>query len=128
MGTAKATAVAEAIEDVEARMVEHTIPFRLRALGPKDWSDLIAAHPPRPDTDEQTFGERVFNTETYPPALIAACCFDPAMTVDQVRELFEVLNEGQRNALFNGAWRANMGIDVPFSPAASAMLRSSEPK
>lgn len=112
-------AIAQQIVDLETRMTEATKTFKVRALGHKAWSDLLASHPPEdPDVS-------AFNLKTFPPALIAACSLDPIMSDDQVTELFEVLNLGQRNLLFGAAWRANQGVDIPFSQAASETLQSS---
>jgi hypothetical protein len=121
-------AIAEEIERVreEMRANEHT--FTFRALPSKAWSDIRAAHAPREGQRE------VVNLETFPPALVAATCValdgkPTEVTVEQVHALFDVLNEGQRDELFNAAWEANTGrVSVPFSAVASVVLQSSEPK
>lgn len=98
----------------EARAAEE--PFTLRYIGDKAYSDLIAAHPA--DNDNE-----LFNTETFPRALIAASCIDPIMTHEQVTELFEVINEGEIKKLFDAAWDVHHSADtIPFSLAASALL------
>ncbi len=115
----KGYAIAQQITELEARSEAAKVTFVLRALGHKAWSDLLAAHPPE-DPEVSTF-----NLLTFPPALIAACSLDPIMSEEQVStELFEVLNWGQRNLLFNTAFAANTGVDVPFSLAASATLQT----
>lgn len=92
--------------------------FRLRALGDREWSDLIAAHP-SPDAD------KMWDPETFGPALISACAVDPAMTPDQVRELFEVCNGAQRDDLWRGAYEVNTeATSIPFSLADSGILAS----
>lgn len=112
------TALQRRLEDIRAQMVDHTFTFRFRALPAKAWSDLRAAH--RPDDPAQG----VFDQETFPKALIVSCAIDPEMTDAQVGELFEVLNEGQRDALFGAAWEANQDGSIPFSLAASELSRS----
>jgi hypothetical protein len=120
-GGGEARQVSERIRAVEAEMDAAKAPFRFRALDPDAWKALTDAHPPR---EEQ--GERQFNADTFPPALIAACCVDPVMTPAQVGELFRMLSHGQRGELFDCAWETNVGrADVPFSVLASALTRGS---
>lgn len=98
----------------EAREAEE--PFTFRYIGDRAYSDLMAAHPA--DNDNEAF-----NSETFPRALVAASCVEPAMTEDDVTELFEVINEGEIKKLFDAAWEVHNAADViPFSLAASALL------
>ncbi len=113
--------IAARMEALRQEMKAATFPFRFRALGGRAWSDLLAVHPPRHERER-------FNADTLPSALISACSVEPAMTIPEVEKLFEVLNQGQRDALFSAAWDANHDGTVPFSLAASAILRSSEQK
>lgn len=114
--------IAREMEGVREQMRKHSFVFTMRAISAKQWSDLMAAHPGRPEIAES------FNQLTFPSALIAVCCVDPVMSVEQVDALFERLNEGQRNLLFSSAWVANHGGDVPFSRAASELLGGSGQK
>jgi len=89
-----------------------------RALGDREWSDLHAAHPAKEKG-------QAWDPETFAPALISACSVDPVMTVEQVRELFELLNAGQRDVLWQGAYDANVeATGIPFSLNASGILDS----
>ncbi|MFE7509754.1 hypothetical protein ACFU8I_00710 [Streptomyces sp. NPDC057540] len=98
----------------EARAAE--VPFTVRYIGDRAYSDLLAAHP----SDDEN---ELFKLETFTPALIAAACADPVMTLEQVKELFEVINEGEIKKLFEAAWDVHHASDVvPFSLAASALL------
>ena len=110
--------VERAMTEVRSAMAEHSFTFRFRALGAKAWSDLRAAHPGRDGKSE------AWNVETFPPALIVACCVDPQLDAAGVERLFEVLNQGQRDLLFQAAWDANQGSDVPFWRAASEQTPS----
>jgi hypothetical protein len=114
--------IARQIEAARQRMREAEVEFRFRAIGHKAWSDLVAEHP-------SGNAEQRWNTDTFPPALIAAACIDPVMTPEQVGELLEVLNEGQADELFNAAYEVNAEpTQVPFSLAASAILASTAEK
>lgn len=116
------------IEKITAEMRAHEHTFTFRGLAHKAWSDLTAAHKPRDGRNEQV------NLETFPAACIAASLIrvdDDEVTTDvaDVETLFDVLNEGQIDQLFNAAWEANTGgRSVPFSALASAIQRSTEPK
>jgi hypothetical protein len=110
--------IARKLQSARERMRAEEAEFRFRALGDGPWSDLLAAHPPQNK-------EEAFDSSTFPPALIAACCIDPVMTAEQVTELFAVLNQGQIKELFDAAWDANNeATSIPFSLRASAILAS----
>lgn len=117
-----ARALAEQIEATREEMQQHEHVFRFRAQSAKAWSDLLAKHPPRKGRDE------AFNPETFGVACVAACAVDPEMTEEQAGKLADVLNQGQWDDLTSAAWTANVrSVDIPFSLAASAILRSTEP-
>lgn len=108
-------AIAEKIAAARKRLKASEAEFRFRALPDDQWSDLLAAHPGKED--------QLFDPGTFPRALIAACCVDPVMTAEQVDRLFGVLNQAQRNEVFDGAYGVNTeGTSVPFSVTASAIL------
>lgn len=111
--------LAEQLAAVNKQIKTASVDFRFRYIGDKAYSDLLAEHPS--DNDNEAF-----NSETFPRALIAACCIDPVMSVDQVGELFETLSQGDIKELFDAAWdccNARAGA-VPFSLAVSALLVS----
>lgn len=114
--------LAEAITALEAEMAESTETFTFRALGQRKYRALVDAHP-------DPKGDGQWNAETFPQALIAACAIEPEMDVVDVERLFDVLNAGQVETLFMGAYMVNEGpTRVPFSKAASDALRASAPK
>lgn len=109
-------ALAAELDKVHAAMRTSEVTFRFQALGRAAYSDLLAAHAPRPGVADDS----VWNGDTFPDALIAACCIEPVMTLEQVGALNEVLNQRQRNGLFNTAWFAQMGeTKVPTLRVAS---------
>lgn len=119
-------AIAEQITALEREMAEQLHVFRFRALPRSKFRKLRGAHPAREDAVPP---EGMFNGDTFPPALVAACCIDPEFTdVSQVEELYDVLGQGGYDALFTGAWQANMGVsDVPKSALASMTIRTTAP-
>jgi hypothetical protein len=124
-GSSKATAAAaKRVQQLEAEMAEHTVHLKLRALTHRAWSDLLAKHPPRPDTDDTTW-----NSETFGVALLAACAVDPVMTEDQAGTLVDRLTLGQWNDLVLVLYNINTDrVDVPKSRRASVLLQSSPKK
>lgn len=90
-------------------------PFKLRYIGDKAYSDLMAANPAKEDS-------QAFDSDAFPRALIAACCVDPVMTEEQVAALFEKINQGEVKKLFDAAWDVHNSSEmVPFSLLASAL-------
>lgn len=112
-GRSAAQKLAAARDLMRAAEVE----FRFRYIGDRAYHDLLAKHP-------SSDPAHVFDSDTFPTALIAASCIDPVMTEKQVAELFESINEGQIKKLFDAAWEAHNGAPeaVPFSLAVSALL------
>lgn len=120
-------ATAEQITAIEREMAEQLHTFRFRALPQSKFRELQRAHPARDDAAPR---EALFNADTFPSALIAACCVDPEFpSVAKVQELFDRLGQGAFDTAFSAAWLANTGGgDVPKSVLASATIRSSAPK
>ncbi|WP_327378015.1 hypothetical protein OG393_31055 [Streptomyces sp. NBC_01216] len=110
--------LAERISAAREQMRAAEVSFTFRALGRLEWSDLVAQHP------GQTADE-AWDSKTLPLALVSACAIDPVMTPEQVDDLFETLNEAQRQQLIEAAWQVNgEGTSIPFSLHASAILAS----
>lgn len=109
-------AIAEQMRELREQIRAAERPFTLRYIGDKAYSDLMAVHPAENDNE-------AFNSETFPRALVAASCVDPAMNEEQAAQLFEKINEGEIKKLFDAAWDVHNSSDIiPFSLAASAFL------
>ncbi|MFF7610748.1 hypothetical protein [Streptomyces lavendulae] len=110
-------AISQRIAELREQIRGSEVPFLLRYIGDEAYSSLLAAHP------SQNPREEAFDSVTFPRALIAACTVDPAMNEDEVKALFEILNQGEIKKLFDAAWDVhNASGLVPFSLAASALL------
>ncbi|MFJ8603388.1 hypothetical protein ACIREM_32720 [Streptomyces shenzhenensis] len=108
--------IAEQLKSLREQARAAEVPFTLRYIGDRAYSDLLAAHPGAEDG-------QLFHPTTFPRALIVAACVDPVMTEDQAAELFEKLNQGEIDKLANTAWDVHTSADIaPFSLAASALL------
>jgi hypothetical protein len=125
--------LAERIEALRAEMsaddANHT--FVLRALSGPKYRALKAEHPPRLDDNGQVIAEdRITgaNVDTIAAPLLRACCVDPVLDDATWRAVEPVLSDGQYNALVEAALLVNQGrVSVPFSRAASRVMRSTEP-
>lgn len=110
------TPIAEKIAATRKKLKASETVFRFRALPDTEWSDLLAAHPPKDENG-------LFDVATFPRAVIAKCCISPIMTPEQVDRLNAVLNQPQRDQLFDGAFGVNTeGTSLPFSVTASGIL------
>lgn len=126
--------IAERIEALREQMQASTVDFRLRAMPRPRWREFIAAHPPRKDPKTGEVDERDryvgVNTDTFYDALVQASAVDPDLDdEDWALLLGEKLTDRQFDQLADAAWALNRrDVDVPFSRAASRILRISEPE
>lgn len=125
-----AAGIAERIEALRVEMREHTYTFRLRALPKKRYRELKAEHPPRKDDDGAVRDEdRLMdaNMDALQEPLLRACLVDPVLDDAEWADLVDKLTDRQYSDLVGTAIYVNKGgVDVPFSHAASNLLRSSE--
>lgn len=128
---AEARRLAEQIEQLRTQMRDASVTFRLRAMHRREWRALLDAHPPRRDEHGQLLQQDTIglNSATFFDALIRASVVEPQLTDQQWELLFDRLTSRQYDDLHSTAWRLNRNeVDVPFSHAASAILRTSEPE
>lgn len=121
--------LAERIQALEEQMKADTYPIRLRALKRPAFKALVAAHPPRRSEDgeiDERDRDRGFNIDALYEALVPLSIIDPQLDAAAMRKLLdEDLTDGQFIELGNMAFFLNRGsVDVPFSRAASAILRT----
>lgn len=128
----KAREIAERIETLRQQMVDHTVEFVLRAMPRPEWKAFVAEHPPRKD-DKGEVDERDrytgINSETFYDALVRRSVVEPELDDEDWSLLLgEKLTDRQFDTLADAAWALNRrDVDVPFSLAASRILRTSEP-
>lgn len=106
------------IEECEDEMADSVVTFTFEGLGRQEYERLRAAAPPRREDKAQQLD---FNADTFPPMLFAACCVEPAMTLEQAQRLCAQVTEGQFTDLWQAAIAVNVGSDaVPKSVRRSA--------
>lgn len=90
------------------------ITLLFRAIGSKDWDDLASQH--KPTTAQRAEGQQL-NVETFPPALLARVCVDPAMSPAEWDEILKSpdWNRGEVAELYGEAVAlCSSGFDIPF--------------
>ncbi len=116
--------IAAQMDELREQMADAVVDFRLRALPPKRWRDLVAAHPSA-DPKQQ------LNPDTFGPALIRVSVVDPEMSDEQWERLLSddgILSSAQFDVLFDAAWNLNrQDPRVPFSRLASVVTNGSAP-
>lgn len=110
--TELAAAEAEYAE-AEQAVRDATLVFRLRALprkGDGSYAALKSEHPPKKSDDEDVQKElgdpkakATWHSDTFGPALVAACLIEPKVTLGQAEEMATDLNDGEWNSLFSAA-------------------------
>jgi hypothetical protein len=105
------------LSDGENNAVQRRMVYR--ALPSKVYDDLVAAHPPTPRQLSDANGSGVsYNLDTFAPALIAACSYEPKLSYEQAEQLYHApeWSGGEISTLFWNAQRVcNSGLDVPFN-------------
>lgn len=123
--------IAEQLEALREQMKASTITVKVRALPRKAFRNLVAAHPPRKDEEGNVRpNDRIgFNADTFFEPLVRASIVEPALTPERwTRLLDETLSDGQYQELASLCWLVNTDdVDIPFSEAASEILKGSTP-
>lgn len=107
-----------ALDEAKAEYEENSVVFRARALGRKHLDRLMAEHPPT-DDQQAAFrelvrnapmaaknGELPYNTDTFPPALLAASLVEPEFTLDEAQELWDsdTWSDAELATILNACW------------------------
>jgi hypothetical protein len=109
------------LEAVKEEVMEDCAEFVFHSIGRQAFEDLRDAHVPTPKQKDKakklatqlglgTRGGQIgWNVETFPPALISACCVSPEMEFEEATELWnsEVFNEAETGQLFQAALQVN---------------------
>lgn len=131
------SALVERMEALRAEVEASTVEFRLRALAPKRWSELVEEHPPRKDDEDDLRME--VNRETFLPELVKRSTVEPKLKEETWQALLdpesELLSRPQWRRLWRACWDLNVKeLDVPFSvagllrmPASASESGSPEP-
>lgn len=108
-------AVTADLEALRARAVNEdaVVAVRFRSIGRHAWDDLIRTHAPTEEqvTEAKAAGmtELNFNSETFPPAVVAASLDEPKLSADEVAAIWESpeWNQAELGILFAAALEVN---------------------
>lgn len=114
--------LAQQVRDLEAEIEANTVEFVFESKPERDWTSLVAAHPP---TKKQLEANRNadHNPDTFRPAAIAATCVDPAMTVEDAAQMRDLLHPASFDHLWQTCRVLHLGGDNPKSTLAGLILR-----
>lgn len=124
-GTTDVEALAADVEQIRSKMAASVVTFRFRARDKDRWPELIAEHPPREDNEQDSrYG---LNFNGFMTALIRESTISPGMTPARWAKVLKKITDGQWELLTSTLWQLNRKAEltVPFSPAASRILRNS---
>jgi hypothetical protein len=127
LGDSTRREIAEAITAAQERMMrESTVEFHLRAMPTREWTAFVVRRPDRGEKeDPDAYQARVF---PWYAELVSRTVTDPAMSIEQVGQLCDVLHGGAWNELAGACFGLNADkVNIPNSAAASALTRDSEP-
>lgn len=124
IGTAELVEINRQIADLEVEIAEALVEFKFRSVGYQVWTDLIRKHPP---TKEQRAQGHDTNPDTHRPAVMAACCVEPAGADDEFfARLAKVYTAAQFEALWLAVFTANIG-SAALPKAVVARIGSTHP-
>lgn len=129
--TPVAPELARRIQELEAQARESEVLFRFEGLGQGEYAKLQAQHPATPQVKKElgipADTELEWSPITFPPALMAACCIEPAELKGDVAEWTEIhltWSNGQVQRLWGACLAANQLVaETPKSERASEILR-----
>lgn len=113
-----APAVEKKLAKMDEKIESETIWFRFRGLPRREYLTLLTTFPPREGNlmDRRTG----FDSDEFPPHLLAACAVDPELSVEQARTIWEEWSDAMTTELVNAAVAVNREVvDVPFTRPAS---------
>ena len=100
-------ALEQELDDLIDAAAEIAVTFTFTDIGRKNFDDLVHAHQPTEQQKKQIAdlggGILEYNTETFPPALIAAAASDPEITLEEAQEIFDEWGQGDAEVLFSVA-------------------------
>jgi hypothetical protein len=85
-----------------------------RGISARAYDKLVSKYPPRPHDKKQGYG---YNPDKFGPAIIAATCIDPEMSLEDAQEIWESddWNRGELMLLLMSAVEVcTVGLQLPF--------------
>lgn len=92
-----------------------SLELHYRAIGSREYDDLVARFPP---TAAQKKESAQYNVDLFAPALIAAVCVEPALSMEDAKAIYSSpeWSGGEIGSLFLEALKlCQSGLDVSFT-------------
>lgn len=120
----------EALDAAQAAVDASTQVFTFVGLDGPSWDALVDSHPPTADQVRRAKKldqpKPVWNEETFPAALIAACSADPALTAEDAQQLLDApnMNAAETSGLFYAAHTASRTRRIPQLGKGSGSIQT----
>lgn len=130
LGDDQKIAASAEVEELTEAVKTKTRVFVIESLGWGQQREIIAQHPPQADQAEAferlieltilprravDFSQLNTDEVTFAPAMLAAACAEPKMTVEEALELVRILPTGDMTRVWDAVLKLNnAGLDFPF--------------
>lgn len=93
--------------------------FVFEGIGRRQFNELLESAPPKEEDIE-------FDPDIFIPALLAAGCVEPGLTLEQAQRIYDEWTDAEVTALFLAAFGANRTArDIPFINAGTDTTQDS---
>lgn len=92
------------LKQAEQEIEDATLELTFHSISRKDLRFLLDYHQPTEEQKKEN-PDMLYNPDTFPAALIAACCVDPIMTYEDAQAIFDNWSEAEAMSLFDAAWQ-----------------------
>jgi len=126
---AEALPIAARILELKEQAAGLEVEFVFRSIGRKDYTDLVRAHPATAEQEAEVDARLAWNTDSFPPALLARAVVAPTGTDEAWwKRKYDEWGTGQVTRVWNACLAAQGGVvEVPKATAASDLMSGSEP-
>lgn len=128
---AELQALRDAVTAAEKEVQKQTDTYIFRACGRYRFNELVAEHPPTDDDIEQIRKESAdpnarpaYSFNTFAPALIAECCIDPKLSIEEATAICQDWNDAEVLELFATALGVNQSRRTGDVGKALGLTRS----
>ena len=112
----RAPKVEKLLDELEVRIAEHRVTFKFQSIGREPYALLLDEYKPREDNE---FDEELgFNSDEFPPHLLALSAVEPEMELADAVRIWNEWSDSETFLLITAAVTANKElVDVPFTRA-----------